>query len=158
MGDRRHLGCDCPRCGRRPTGKPVCGTRGPGWTSHQCNDSEVGASKAYWCWQEGTWSAALSSRLHSGLPANQPQASIAFLSHPSCCGGAAVLLACLMTNSIFHPHLIMQQSLMGRLPSVLFPGVGWCRPEVHSLCSVSCPARPLCLHVWNADSPRRVWR
>lgn len=78
---------------------------------------------------------------------NQPRASIAFLSRPSCCGGAAVLLACLMTNSIFHPHLIMQQSLMGQLPPVLFPGVGWCRPEDHSLCSVSCPARHLHLHL-----------
>lgn len=69
MGDRRHLGCDCPRCGRRPAGRPECATRGPGWVSHQCNDPEVGASKAYWCRQEGTWSAASSSRLHSGLPA-----------------------------------------------------------------------------------------
>lgn len=52
---------------------------------------------------------------------NQPQASIALLSHPSCGGGAAVLVRLFNDKQPFCPHLNTQQMLLGPLP--------WRRPE-----------------------------
>lgn len=83
---------------------------------------------------------------------NQPQASIAFLSRPSCCGGVAVLVLLFNDKQHFPSSLNYATDAHEAGPSVPFPGVGWCRLEDHNL---RC-ARPSALCPGLASVPSSV--